>query len=142
MGIEAKWKANLEKVAFIKQFPGLVFAWQEVSGKTVQSVIPLPSQAGAAAIVFTDGSFLFAPPLLTQPKELGEGLAAVRSVLEAHYPEAYMKYDRLVQQDKEATKAARLEKILGAIQTNVHQIPELRDRIRQLVREWERESRG
>jgi hypothetical protein len=72
----------------------------------------------------------------TQPKELGEGLAAARSALEPRHPEPYKEYDRLVKQDKDATRAARLEKIIGAIRNNLEQIPELKDRIRQLVKEW------
>jgi hypothetical protein len=142
MGIEEKWKANLEKVAFIKQFPGLAFTWEQVAGKTIESVVPLPTKPGYATVVFTDGSFLIAPPLATQPKELGEGLTAARSSLEPKHPEPYREYDRLVKQDREAAQAAKLEKILGAIRTNLVRMPELKDRIRQLVTEWEHESRG
>ena len=133
---EEKWKANMEKVAFMKQFPGLAFSWDQVTGKTIESVTPLPSKPGHATLVFTDGSFIVAPPLDTQPKELGEGLNTARTSLEARHPEPYKEYDRLVQQDKDATRAARLEKIIGAIQNNLEQIPELKDRIRQLVKDW------
>jgi hypothetical protein len=41
-----------------------------------------------------------------------------------------------VKQDRDATRAARLEKIIGAIRNNLEQIPELKDRIRRLVKEW------
>jgi len=41
-----------------------------------------------------------------------------------------------VRKDKEALRAARLEKILGAIQNNLDRIPELKDRLRQLVDKW------
>lgn len=139
---EEKWRANREKVAFMKQFPGLAFTWEQVTGKTIESVTPLPSRPGYATLVFTDGSFLVVPPLDTQPKELGEGLAAARAALEPKHPEPYKELDRLVKQDKDATRAARLEKIIGAIRNNLAQIPELKDRVRQLVAEWERESRG
>jgi hypothetical protein len=131
-----KWKANMEKVAFMKQFPGLAFSWELCAGKTIETVIPLPSKPGFATLVFTDGSFIVAPPLDTQPKELGEGLNTARTSLESKHPEPYKEYDRLVKQDKDATKAARLEKIIGAIQNNLEQIPELKDRIRQLVKDW------
>ena len=133
---EEKWKANMEKVSFMKQFPGLAFNWEQCAGKTIESVTPLPSKPGFATLVFTDGSFIVAPPLDTQPKELGEGLNTARTSLEARHPEPYKEYDRLVQQDKNATRAARLEKIIGAIQNNLEQIPELKDRIRQLVKDW------
>ena len=133
---EEKWKANMEKVAFMKQFPGLAFSWDQVTGKTIESVTPLPSKPGFATLVFTDGSFIVAPQVDTQPKELGEGLNTARTPLEARHPEPYKEYDRLVQQDKDATRAARLEKIIGAIQNNLEQIPELKDRIRQFVKDW------
>lgn len=136
MPVEEKWKANQEKVTFMKQFPGLVLAWKQTHGKTVEAVTPLPSKAGAAVLVFSDGSFAVAPPLAPEPWELGEGLGAARRYLEPKHQEAYAKYDRLVRQDKEALRAARLEKILGAIQNNLEQIPELKDRLRQLVDEW------
>jgi len=41
MAVEEKWKANLEKVAFMKQFPGLLGSWESLAGKTVTAVIPL-----------------------------------------------------------------------------------------------------
>ena len=134
--MEEKWKANMEKVAFMKQFPGLAFSWEQCAGKTIESVTPLPSKPGFATLVFTDGSFIVAPQVDTQPKELGEGLNTARTSLEPKHPEPYKKYDRLVKQDKDATKAARLEKIIGAIQNNLEQIPELKDRLRQLVKDW------
>ena len=133
---EEKWKANMEKVAFMKQFPGLAFNWEQIAGKTIESVTPLPSKPGFATLVFTDGSFIVAPQVDTQPKELGEGLNTARTALEPKHQEPYKEYDRLVKQDKDATRAARLEKIIGAIQNNLEQIPELKDRIRQLVKDW------
>jgi hypothetical protein len=133
---EEKWKANMEKVEFMKNFPGLTGSWEQVTGKTIESVTPLPSRPGYATLVFTDGSFIVAPSLDTQPKELGEGLITARASLEPRHPEPYKEYDRLVKQDKDATRAARLEKIIGAIQNNLEQIPELKDRIRRLVEEW------
>ncbi len=136
MGTEEKWKANMEKVAFMKQFPGLAFSWEQCAGKTVESVTPLPSKPGFATLVFTDGSFIVAPQVDTQPKELGEGLNTARTSLEPKHPEPYKEYDRLVKQDKDATRAARLEKIIGAIENNLEQIPELKDRLKQLVKEW------
>jgi diglucosylglycerate octanoyltransferase len=124
---EEKWKANMEKVAFMKQFPGLTGSWEMIQGKTVEAVSPLPSKPGAATLVFTDGSFVVAPPIDAQPHELGESLRTAR---------AYQEYDRLVKKDRDALKAARLEKIVGAIQNNLEQIPELKDRLRKLVNEW------
>jgi len=134
--MEEKWKANMDKVAFMKQFPGLAFSWEQVAGKTIESVAPLPSKPGYATLVFTDGSFIVAPAVDTQPREVGEGLNAARPSLEPKHPEPYKEYDRLVKRDKDATRTARADKIIGAIRNNLEQIPELKDRIRQLVKEW------
>lgn len=136
MPVEEKWKANQEKVAFMKRFPGLTMTWEETIGRTIQAVAPLPSKAGAAVVVFSDGSFAVAPALAPEPWELTEGLDAARRFLEPKHAAAFAEYDRLVRQDKEALRAARLEKILGAIQNNLEQIPELKDRLRRLVDQW------
>ena len=136
MAAEDKWKANLEKVAFMKQFPGLLGSWEALKGKTIEAVISLKSKQGAAAIICSDGTFIVAPPLTTEPYELGETLALGRSLLEPTHGNAYREYDRLAKKDKDALKAARLEKIIGAIQNNLEQIPELKERLKALVKEW------
>jgi len=136
MTVEEKWKANQAKVAFMKQFPGLLMSWSALEGKTLEAVAPLTGRAGAAVLVCTDGSFVIVAPLAPEPWELGEGLRAARPALEPKHPEAYAEYDRLAHLDKEALRAARLEKIIGAIQNNLKQIPELKDRLRRLVDEW------
>lgn len=136
MATEDKWKANLEKVAFMKQFPGLIGNWEDLGGKTIEAVLPLKGKQGSAAIIFTDGTFTVAPPMVTEPYELGETLEAARRLLEPKHQKAYVEYDRLVKQDKDALKSARLEKIIGAIENNLEQIPELKDRLKALVKEW------
>ena len=136
MPADDKWKANMEKVAFMKAFPGLLRHWEEHEGKTVEAVTPLKSKAGAAALICTDGSFVVLPPLTTEPYELGEALQAGRSYLEPKHPEAYIGYDQLLKKDKDAQRTARLENILGAIRNNMEQIPELKDRLKDLVKEW------
>jgi hypothetical protein len=136
MATEEKWKANLEKVAFMKQFPGLLGSWEAMKGKTIEAVIPLKLKQGAAAIIFTDGTFTVAPPMATEPYELGETLTIGRSVLEPKHGDAYREYDRLAKKDKDALRQARLEKILGAIENNLEQIPELKERLKALVKEW------
>jgi hypothetical protein len=134
--VTEKWKANQEKVAFMKRFPGLTGTWQQTQGKTVQAVVPLSSKPGAAVLVFSDGTFVVASPIAPEPWELGDGLGAARSHLEPRYAQAYAEYDRLVGADREALRKARLEKIIGAIQNNLEQIPELKDRLRRLIQEW------
>ncbi len=136
MAIDEKWKANLEKVAFMKRFPGLLVEWTALEHKSVEAVIPLTGKQGAAAIIFRDGTFAIAPPMSAEPYELGETLQRARTYLERTHPDAYAEYDRLAKRDQEALKAARLEKIVGAIQNNLEQIPELKDRLKRLVEEW------
>jgi hypothetical protein len=133
---EDKWKANMEKVAFMKRFPGLLPNWEALKGKTIEAVIPLKSKQGAAAIICSDGSFTVVPPMAPEPYELGETLNSARTLLEAKHPKAYVEYDRLVEKDKDALKSARLEKIIGAIENNLERIPELKDRLKALVKEW------
>jgi hypothetical protein len=137
MPTEDKWKANLEKVAFAKQFPGLMAEWQACRGKTIEAVTPLTGKQGAAVITFTDGTFFVVPPLAPEAWELVQALVDARTHLEPKHRDAYREYDRLAQRDKDALRSARLEKIIGAIQNNVDQIPELKDRLRALVQEWE-----
>ena len=108
MPADDKWKANMEKVAFMKAFPGLLRHWEALAGKTVEAVAPLKSKAGAAALICTDGSFVVLPPLTTEPNELGEALQAGRSYLEPKHPEAYIGYDQLLKKDKDAQRPARL----------------------------------
>lgn len=136
MAVEEKWKANQEKVAFTKQFPGLTLDWQTCEGKTVQAVVPLRGKQGATVVVFTDGSFSIMPPLEPEAWEFGQALIDARAHLEPKHKEAYVEYDRLVKKDRDALKSARVEKIVGAIQNNLEQIPELKDRLKELVKEW------
>jgi len=136
MAVEEKWKANLEKVAFMKQFPGLLGNWESLAGKTVKAVILLKGKQGAAVLVCTDGTFTIVPAMASEPYELGEALAVARTLLEPTHQAAYMEYDRLVKKDKDALKSARVEKILGAIHNNLEQHPELKDRLKELVKEW------
>jgi|CXWL01.1.fsa_nt_gi hypothetical protein len=137
MAVEEKWKANLIKVAYMKQFPGLLPSWAAAQGKTVGAVFLLPSKPGSSAMLFTDGTFLVTPALAPEPWQLGEALSALRPLLEQRQAAAYAEYDRLVAQDREALRVARVEKILGAIDNNLALVPELKDRIRTLVKSWE-----
>ncbi|OQW33509.1 MAG: hypothetical protein A4E19_03720 [Nitrospira sp. SG-bin1] len=136
MPTEDKWKANQEKVAFTKQFPGLTLDWKLCENKTIGTVIPLTGKPGASVVVFTDGSFTVASPLTPEPWELGQALLDAREQLEPTHRDAYREYDRLVKKDKDALRSARLEKIIGAVQNNLEQIPELKERLKELVKEW------
>jgi hypothetical protein len=136
MPSEDKWKANMEKVAFMKKFPGLTLNWESVVGKTIEHVTPIKGAAGTAVLVFNDGSFVVTAPLNPEPSDLREALHHARHQLEAKHPQAYADYDRLASKDKAAQRAARLENILGAIHNNLPHIPELKDRLKELVKEW------
>ena len=133
---EAKWQANQEKVAFLKQFPGLVHTWEEIQGQTVQSVIPLKSNSKFSVLVLSNGNFTIAHAPETEPKYLREGIETARPTLEPLHSEAFAQYSVLADRDNEATRTARLENILGAIHNNLEQIPELKDHIRSLVKKW------
>ena len=74
--------------------------------------------------------------MVTEPYELGETLAVARTYLEPKHQGAFIEYDRLVKKDKDALKSARADKIIGAIENNLAQIPELKDRLKALVKEW------
>jgi hypothetical protein len=136
MPADEKWKANMEKVAYMNAFPGLLHRWEQLIGKTVEVVTPLKSKTGAASLICTDGSFVVAPPLAAEPYELNEALQVGRRHLEPRHRDAYVGYDYLLQKDKDAQRSARLENILGAIRNNMEQIPELKDRLKDLVKEW------
>ena len=136
MAVEDKWKANLDKVAFMKQFPGLLGNWEALAGKTIKAVMALKGKQGTAVLVCTDGTFTIVPPMAPEPYELGEALAVARTILEPTHQAAYVEYDRLVKKDRDALRSARVEKILGAIHNNLEQMPELKDRLKELVKEW------
>ena len=136
MAVEEKWKANQEKVAFTKQFPGLTLDWHTCTSKTVQAVVSLTGKQGAAVVVFTDGTFTIVPPLAPEAWEFGQALIDARAQLESQHQSAYVEYDRLAKKDKDALKSARADKIIGAIENNLEQIPELKDRLKALVKEW------
>lgn len=139
VSIEAKWKANLEKVEFLKRFPGRLTTWEEASSRTIESVIHLRSRPHTRLLLFTDGSFAITPELSTEPQELTDVIREARGILEARHPSAYAEYDRLDQRDKEAGRLARMHNILAAIRNNLEQMPELKGHLRSLVRQWEQE---
>ena len=134
MGVEDKWRANQEKVTFTKQFPGLLHDWTDCVGKSVERVLPLTGRQGAAILLFTDGCFVVVPPIQPEPWELGQALRDARRWLESHHPGAYAEWDRLSQKDQQALRAARVEKILGAIRNNLDE--DLKARLKELIKEW------
>ena len=132
MSVDVVWKANQEKVACVKQFPGRVHTWNEVAGKTIEKVISLQGRSGAI-LVFHDHTFGVVSKLDPDPAELLAGVMAARSELEAGNITQYQELDRLVQRERDLLRRARLEKILGAVTHNMSQIPELKEELLKLL---------
>jgi hypothetical protein len=137
VSVQAKWKANQDKVSFLKQFPGLLTSWRQTIGHTILHVRVLKSKPQRAVLIFSDGSFAVVSSPASEPQELTAGLLEARDLIEPLHPKAFVEYDRLDQLDKNAGQRARMENILGAIRNNLEQIPDLKDHIKQLVDEWE-----
>ncbi len=135
--IEEKWAANDEKTAFIKSFPGLFLSWSDCVGKKVKKLVPLKDGAGAA-LIMEDGAFTVAPKIDPPIHQILEAVRLLRPELESSLPETYRKLDEKMALDKEMTRKARLENILGAIRNNMAEIPELKEEITKLIRQLPR----
>jgi phytoene dehydrogenase-like protein len=127
---EEKWAANREKVAFAMTFPGLIREWADARGKTVDTIV---ESGDARVAIFTDGTFAVVPSRDLDPAAVVAALAAARPRLERAHAEAYAELDRLASRDRELSRRARLENILGAIRHNAADIPELKDAVRRLA---------
>ena len=130
--IPKKWKANQVKVAFVKQFPGLLKTWEEVRGKKIAQVIPLTKRTGTL-LIMEDKTFTVVPKFDLDPAELQEGLRIAKDTLKEHYTQAYNELERLQAHDIELTRQSRLENILGAVENNISNIPELKKELSKLL---------
>jgi len=139
MNIQNKWQANKDKVAFAKAFPGMLPAWRAAAGKAVAQVVAVE---GGDLVIFTDGTFLPAFPM--EPAALIAALLKARPWLEPHDPAAYAELDEKIATDRELTRQARLSNIMGAIQNNIGQIPEIEGALEQflLARQGSRRGEG
>ncbi|MDR4460000.1 MAG: hypothetical protein MRJ67_05715 [Nitrospirales bacterium] len=140
MGNENKWKANLRKVAFLKSFPGWLSSWDQGIGATIEQVLPIPGHVPHTVLLLSEGRFVVTPPVHDEPRMVTAGLAAARPHLESVHADAFTEYDHLTQLDQELGRMARLENILNAIDNNLDRIPELKSRIQNLVKQWDREN--
>jgi len=131
--IEEKWAANQEKTAWIMSFPGLVRNWSECEGKRVKKTLPLKDGTGQV-VMMDDGTFTVAARLDPTTHQILEGIQSLRPELESRLIEAYRKLDEKVEREKEMTRKARMEKILGAIRNNMSELPELKKEILDLIR--------
>ena len=134
MDPQDKWQANMEKVAFAKQFPGLLRDWTEAKGKRIASIVPLAGRPGQV-ILFDDRTFLVAGLLGPEPADLLNGIVAAAKPLEEWYPEAFARLNELKEKDERLTQQARQEKILGAIRHNAGSLPGLKEAIAKLLKE-------
>ena len=125
-----KWEANREKVAFARAFPGRLVSWADAVGRTVEAVV---SSGNNAVVLFADGAFLIVPQSDPEPAAILAALAAARPRLAARHAEAFGALDRLTDRDRELTRRARLDNILGAIRHNAAEIPELKEAVRRLL---------
>lgn len=133
--IEQKWAANEEKTAFIKTFPGLFLTWSKSIGKKVIKVIPLKDGTGSV-LMMEDGAFTVAGRIDPTIHQIFEGIQSLRPELVSRFVQAYRELDEKVALDKEMTRKARLEKILGAIQNNMAEIPELKEEISKFLKRF------
>jgi len=140
MGNEEKWKANLDKVAFLKTFPGWLSSWEQGVGAKIEQVIPIPDQAPHRVLLLSHGQFIVTPAAHHEPQIVTAGLLAARPQLESAHAQAFQEYDHLTHLDQEAGRTARLENILNAIDNNLERIPELKTRLQALVSQWDKES--
>lgn len=132
MTIEEKWQAAKDKAAYAKQFPGMITTWEALVGKTVAQALPLKKRP-FILLFFSDRSFAFAPSLDLDPSDLIPCLEEARPYLEKIYSEAYKTLDELAFKNRELQRRARLEKILGAIQNNLAEIPELKEELKKFL---------
>jgi hypothetical protein len=124
---EEKWKINRQKNDFARTIPCKILPDNilQIIHKTV-----LPSAKSIELCIYENQTFSVSQPNTFEDAQLViECVEIVRPYLEKFYPDFYQEYDRWVQLDKEATRKARLEKILGAIANNMAEIPELKDEI-------------
>lgn len=132
---EDKWAANREKVAFARVFPGKLDSWPEAVGKTVEAVF---ASGPDVVILFTDGMFIISPTPDPDPAAILSALAAARARLEPRYHDAFATLDRLAERDRNLTRRAKLDKLLGALRHNVAELPELKAAVQRLLDEWSR----
>jgi len=136
MQIDDKWRLNRKKNEFARSCPGLLTSLEEAEGKTVEKVLPL-TKPGDSVILFKGGSFLIVGFGAVMPPELLEGLNLVRASIEPVYPDFYRELDRMATEDRELSRLAKLENILGAIRNNAKNLPELKDALRKALLDLE-----
>jgi hypothetical protein len=134
--LEEKWRANKEKVAFARLFPGMLRDRADAGDRDVVKEIRVDPETGLVATIYADGYFVV-EAMDREPghAELLKALHGIRAQLEPFHRDAYAKLDELSAADRELTRRARKENILGAIRNNIAAIPELYEEIPKLLEE-------
>jgi hypothetical protein len=130
---EAALAKRAERARQVEAFPGRLASWEAAVGKRVAAVAPVVGREERQAVAFEDGSFLLTGQAEATPEAIMAALDGLRPVLEAHHSDAYGALDQLRAEEGEAMRLARMEKVLGAVQTNLPQIPELRAALLRLL---------
>lgn len=132
--VERKWRTNMDKVQYARDFPGRMKDWSESIGKRVEEVIEVPGASRMKAILYEDRSFVLVHDL-AEPAgaDILHAIEALRPHLAEELHAAYDELDELIGSDRELTRRARLENILGAIRSNIGNIPELHQEIPHLL---------
>jgi hypothetical protein len=130
---EKKWQTNMGKVAFAKGFPGRLTTWESAIGKTIEKVISFESgQIGM--VIFSDGAFMTTPSPEPQPADLIRLLLLARPDLVRFWKEAFDELDQWIEMDRELQRKVRLQNIIGAIENNLPQIPELKEALEKVLK--------
>ncbi len=129
MYVEKKMKVNAEKVSYAKSFPGRLVSWEDAVGKVIKKVISINDEK-QCIVMFEDSAFIFSPSLELQPALMIQLLLLGEPFLKAAHKDAYAELNRLIAEDRELQRMARMENIIGAIDNNLPQIPELKEALR------------
>lgn len=136
MQIDDKWRLNRKKNEFAKSCPGFLTSLSDAQGKTVEKVISLTKE-GDSVILFTGGFFLIGSFGPVMPPEFLETLNLLREFIEPVYPDFYRELDRMSTEDRELSRLAKLENILGAIRNNAKNLPELKEALKKAISDLE-----
>jgi hypothetical protein len=135
MHAEEAMEKRKARLAFVRDFPGRLESWADAAGKRVAQVHSGPD--AATLVLFDDGSFLVTGTWAGPPDDLQTLLLDARSVIEPFQPAAYAQLDTLRGEEAEAMRLGRMEKVVGAVQNNLAQIPELREALLELLQPLE-----
>jgi diglucosylglycerate octanoyltransferase len=131
MHAEAAMERRKARAEFVRDFPGRLESWVQAVGKSVIHVHG--GRDGGTLVLFHDGTFLVTGPWTGSPDDLQVLLLEARLAIEPHQPAAYAQLDALRGAEAEAMRLGRMEKVLGAVQNNLAQIPELREALLNLL---------